>query len=172
MLQGILPNGKQQFLNPNGGVLAGGFVYYYIPSTTTFKNTYQDDAGVNLNTNPIVLDANGQCIAYGTGSYRQQVKDVNGNLIWDVQVDTPLAQTDLTAFETTLAGSTGSSLVGYINGATNTVATTVQSKLKEVISVFDFMSASQINAVITNTCLLYTSPSPRDRTRSRMPSSA
>ena len=25
---------------------------------------------------------------------------------------------------------------------------------------------------ITNTCLLYTSPSPRDRTRSRMPSSA
>ena len=24
----------------------------------------------------------------------------------------------------------------------------------------------------TNTCLLYTSPSPRDRTRSRMPSSA
>ena len=26
--------------------------------------------------------------------------------------------------------------------------------------------------VVTNTCLLYTSPSPRDRTRSRMPSSA
>jgi len=26
--------------------------------------------------------------------------------------------------------------------------------------------------VIINTCLLYTSPSPRDRTRSRMPSSA
>ena len=25
---------------------------------------------------------------------------------------------------------------------------------------------------VTNTCLLYTSPSPRDRTRSRMPSSA
>ena len=27
-------------------------------------------------------------------------------------------------------------------------------------------------ATLTNTCLLYTSPSPRDRTRSRMPSSA
>ena len=26
--------------------------------------------------------------------------------------------------------------------------------------------------IITSTCLLYTSPSPRDRTRSRMPSSA
>ena len=29
-----------------------------------------------------------------------------------------------------------------------------------------------LNTVIPYTCLLYTSPSPRDRTRSRMPSSA
>ena len=28
------------------------------------------------------------------------------------------------------------------------------------------------NAIDVKTCLLYTSPSPRDRTRSRMPSSA
>jgi hypothetical protein len=86
---GILPNGKQQFVNSNGQPLAGGFVYYYIPNTTTAKNTYQDDAGNTLNTNPIQLDANGQCIAYGSGSYRQQVYDVNMNLIWDVQVDAP-----------------------------------------------------------------------------------
>ena len=33
------------------------------------------------------------------------------------------------------------------------------------------MTESEINKII-NTCLLYTSPSPRDRTRSRMPSSA
>ena len=31
---------------------------------------------------------------------------------------------------------------------------------------------SRKNLVGVNTCLLYTSPSPRDRTRSRMPSSA
>ena len=30
----------------------------------------------------------------------------------------------------------------------------------------------QPNRVFDNSCLLYTSPSPRDRTRSRMPSSA
>ena len=29
-----------------------------------------------------------------------------------------------------------------------------------------------VKAVVVRTCLLYTSPSPRDRTRSRMPSSA
>jgi hypothetical protein len=139
MLQGILPNGRQQFINSNGQPLAGGFVYYYIPSTTTFKNTYQDDGGVNLNTNPIVLDANGQCIAYGSGSYRQQVKDVNGNLIWDVQVDAPLAQSDLSAFETTLAGSTGATLVGYLQGGTNSDLRTVANKLQETVSVLDFM---------------------------------
>ena len=32
-----------------------------------------------------------------------------------------------------------------------------------------YTSSATLNA---NTCLLYTSPSPRDRTRSRMPSSA
>ena len=40
----IIPNAKQQFLDANGNPLAGGFVYYYIPSTTTFKNTYQNAA--------------------------------------------------------------------------------------------------------------------------------
>jgi hypothetical protein len=138
MLQGILPNGRQQFVNSNGQPLAGGFVYYYIPSTTTFKNTYQDDGGVNLNTNPIVLDANGQCIAYGQGSYRQQVKDVNGNLIWDVQVDAPATQSDLSAFETSLASSTGSSLIGYNEGGSGATNRTVQSKLQDQVSVLDF----------------------------------
>ena len=34
------------------------------------------------------------------------------------------------------------------------------------------MSEHSVENTGTNTCLLYTSPSPRDRTRSRMPSSA
>ena len=39
-----------------------------------------------------------------------------------------------------------------------------------VINGADGRSSIPINTI--NTCLLYTSPSPRDRTRSRMPSSA
>ena len=39
--------------------------------------------------------------------------------------------------------------------------------------VLDQMTATpQPEAAVLPTCLLYTSPSPRDRTRSRMPSSA
>ena len=125
MSYAILPNGKQQFIDSNGNPLAGGKVYYYIPSTTTFKNTYQDDAGSSLNTNPVVLDASGQCIAYGTGSYRQQVFDVNGNLIWDQQVDAPMT-------------SISSDLVTYNEGDTEAVTTTVQAKLRQTVSVMDF----------------------------------
>ena len=34
------------------------------------------------------------------------------------------------------------------------------------------IKAAKLDANILKSCLLYTSPSPRDRTRSRMPSSA
>ena len=37
---------------------------------------------------------------------------------------------------------------------------------------FDDLTIFDFNRVVDITCLLYTSPSPRDRTRSRMPSSA
>ena len=41
-----------------------------------------------------------------------------------------------------------------------------------IAKMIDVHSGSQTNARWSSSCLLYTSPSPRDRTRSRMPSSA
>ena len=41
-----------------------------------------------------------------------------------------------------------------------------QSKMLKVLGY------TSLDELISKTCLLYTSPSPRDRTRSRMPSSA
>jgi len=79
----ILPNAKSQFIDSNGKPLAGGSVYFYIPNTSTFKNTWQDPAQTILNTNPIVLDANGQALIWGAGTYRQVVYDQFNNLIWD-----------------------------------------------------------------------------------------
>jgi|GEM_PF-5392967 len=45
------------------------------------------------------------------------------------------------------------------------------SDLKSLIAG-DFATATAASDVLDEFCLLYTSPSPRDRTRSRMPSSA
>lgn len=51
----------------------------------TAATTWQDQALTITNPNPITLDANGECIAWGANStaYRQIVKDSLGNLIWD-----------------------------------------------------------------------------------------
>ena len=119
----LIPNAKQQFLDSNGKPLAGGKVYYYIPSTTTFKNTYQDIALTILNTNPIILDSAGECIAWGAGAFRQVVTDVNGNLIWD---------------QPTLSFNNDAANVIYTPPFTNGVPETVSAKLSESVSVKDF----------------------------------
>lgn len=83
MTAALLPNAKAQFIDSTGKPLVGGKVYFYIPNTSTLKDTYQDAAQTILNTNPVILDANGQAIIWGVGAYRQVVYDQYNNLIWD-----------------------------------------------------------------------------------------
>ena len=48
----------------------------------------------------------------------------------------------------------------------------VESQTKDRINMVDPSVSYLIQSLYDKSCLLYTSPSPRDRTRSRMPSSA
>lgn len=82
----LVPNGKQQFIDINGAPLVGGTVGMYVPLTLTPQDTWQDAGQTILNTNPIVLDSRGQCIIYGSGAYRQIVKDEAENLIFDAEI--------------------------------------------------------------------------------------
>ena len=75
-------NGRQQFFD-DIGPLVGGTVYFYVPGTTTPKDTFQDVNGAALNTNPITLDGDGSASIWGAGQYRQVVYDILGNLVWD-----------------------------------------------------------------------------------------
>lgn len=58
-MSSLIPNGEQRFVDNNGRPLIGGRVYYYVPNTSTLKDTWQDESMTILNTNPIVLDARG-----------------------------------------------------------------------------------------------------------------
>ena len=147
----LLPNAKQQFFDTNGRPLAGGQVYFYIPNTSTLKSTWQDAGKTVLNTNPVVLDANGQAIIYGDGQYRQVVYDVHGNLIWDRLTDSPALNSELQALTAGIGGPSGSSLIGFIQDAPGAVARMVQDKLRESVSVLDFMTAQQRADVISHT---------------------
>lgn len=79
----LLPNGMQQFIDGNGNPYAGGSVYFYIPSTTTFKTTWVDPNQGVANANPVVLDSAGRAVIYGSGQYREVLKDSLGNTVWD-----------------------------------------------------------------------------------------
>jgi hypothetical protein len=79
----LLPPGEQQFFSNAGVPLVAGTINFYVPNTSTPKNTWQDAGETILNTNPIILDGGGRAIIYGQGVYRMVLKDALGNLIWD-----------------------------------------------------------------------------------------
>lgn len=79
----LLPNGMQTFVDANGVPISGGRVYFYIPNTLTPKGTWRDPGQLVPNSNPVVLDSAGRAVIYGSGSYREILKDQVGNLVWD-----------------------------------------------------------------------------------------
>jgi hypothetical protein len=57
----LLPKPRLQFLDADGNPAAGYKVFTYEAGTTTKVTTWTDDTGLTANTNPIILDANGEC---------------------------------------------------------------------------------------------------------------
>lgn len=129
-----------QFFDNSGVPLAGGLVYTYAAGTTTPQTTYTTSAGSTAHANPIVLDSAGR-VASGGEIW------LTDPLAYKFVLKTSAAVTIATydnvpgnasGIYATFAASSGSSLVGYIQGSTGSVATTVQAKLREVVSVKDF----------------------------------
>lgn len=101
----LLPNGQQQFCDNNGDPLAGGFVYHYVPGTTTPSTTWVDQGLTTANTNPIKLDAGGRATIWGNTSYRQLLTDSLGNTVWD-QITGDGALNNLVLVNPTITGGT------------------------------------------------------------------
>lgn len=72
----FLPMVKARFFDANGAPLAGGLVYTYIAGTTTPLATYSDQE-ITPNTNPVVLDSNGEAdiILAAASTYKIVLKD-------------------------------------------------------------------------------------------------
>lgn len=136
----LLPNGKQQFFDGNGQPLAAGLVYFYIPNTNTLKNTWQDPSGVTLNSNPVQLDSNGEAIIYGSGSYRQILKDSLGNTIWD----------QLTADTSSLGDSWAGNSSGSANLQTISASSFSSQAGQKIWFITEFTNTGPTSLVVSN----------------------
>lgn len=132
----LLAGAGWQFFDDNGNPLSGGLLYTYEAGTTTPQTTYTDSNGNVANANPIVLDAAGrvpyQVWLTGAATYKFILKTSTGVTVWS-EDDVP-AEVDFA----TLAASSGSSLIGFLQAGTGAVARTAQSKMRDVVSVKDF----------------------------------
>ena len=125
-----------QFFDNNGNPLVGGLIYTYEAGTTTPLATYTSSSGATPNANPIVLDSAGRTPSEvwldSTKLYKFVFQTSLGVAIrtWD----------DVGGLvdASTLGGSSGSNIVGFLQAGTGADARTVQSKLRDVISVKDF----------------------------------
>lgn len=130
-----------QFFNNDGTVLSGGKLFTYTAGTTTPAATYTTSIGNIAHANPIILDSAGRVpggeIWLTAGiSYKFVIKNSSDILIGTY--DNIDGINDSTNIFAILAASSGSSLIGFIQAGTGAVAETVQTKLREFISIKDF----------------------------------
>lgn len=123
------------------GALAAGYrVYTYTQGTTTHKDAYTEATGSTVHTYTsdgaggqyIAVDARGELPAplyLTSGAYDIVLKTAAGSTVWTRRAD-PTGSN--------LEASSGSSLVGFLQSGTGAESRTVQSKLREYVSITDF----------------------------------
>ena len=118
----------------------GAKLLFKVVGSETDKDTFTTSVGDIAHSNPVIADAKGVFPAiYLVGNYdwrlqnknsvQKNAGDVSEVLTGDGSIFAKVAD---------LAASSGSSLIGYIEGSTNTVATTAQAALRRQVWVEDF----------------------------------
>jgi len=133
-----------QFLDNSANPLSGGLVYTYLAGTTTPVATYMTEGTSTPHSNPIVLDAAGRVpggqIWYANGIlYKFVIKDANGVTIGTYD--------NIPSFVAASAAT-----IDYLAGGTGAVSRSIQSKLREFVSIGDY-GADSTGSASSNTAL-------------------
>jgi hypothetical protein len=82
----LSPTPKLQFFGTDGLPLVGGKLYTYAAGTTTPLATYTDHTANTQNTNPVILDSNGEADVWipNNVSYKYILKDSNDVTLYTV----------------------------------------------------------------------------------------
>ena len=128
----------QQFFTNAGVPLAGGKIFTYGAGGSTPQATYTTSAGNIAHSNPIVLDAAGRVPA---GGEIWLTNNLSYKFILQTSANVTVQTLDNISGGVdgaSLAAPSGSSLIGFIQAGSGAVARTVQSKLRDTVSVKDF----------------------------------
>ena len=149
MTVSLTPSPLQKFFDVNGVPLAGGQLYTYASGTSTPQATYTDSTGLIANTNPIILDSLGQANIWLVQGqvYRYLLEDVNSVQQPDYPVDG--INSGMDALQS-IASSTGATLIGDQLNMPNTLATNLHTELSAYVSIFNWMTTSQITGIQAN----------------------
>lgn len=147
MAGSLLPEPKQQFLNDIGSPLFGGKILTYAAGTLTPKATYQDQALTIANTNPVIANARGEVVMYGSGSYRLILQDAFGTTIYD-RDNIDSADVAIGSLAASLLSALGAGLIGY--SISNTYASsTVGYALQQFVSITQFLTQAEIDDAVS-----------------------
>lgn len=148
----LTPNPLMQFFDVTGAPLYLGTLETFAAGTSTPLATYTDFSAAIANPTTITLNTRGEAAVWlGPAAYKFTLRDAAGVLIWTADnITTQDALLALAAFEATLAGGTGSTLVGFTQTGPGTTRT-VQSKLSDSYSVADFGFSTSASAAANTT---------------------
>jgi hypothetical protein len=135
----------------NGNPISGAKWKFYATGTLTPATVYSDEELSTSLGSVVTADAGGKFVAiYGDAaiSYRA-ILTTSADIAVGYDFD-PINTDALTI----LASSSGAASVGFLQSGTSAVARTVQDKLRDSLSVFDFFTAAQIADVKAGTLAL------------------
>lgn len=153
----LAPEPKAQFFDANGAPLAGGKVYTYAAGTTTPLATFTDASALTPNTNPVILDARGECnLWFSTAtSYKVILKNADDVLQWSVDNITTYGtiasqnSNNVAITGGTITGVTATfNLVGDVSGNAGTVTNGVYLTATQTLTnktITGLASASTVN---------------------------
>jgi hypothetical protein len=140
----LAPVLRQRFFDSNGDPLSGGKLYAYAAGTTTFQDTYQDQAGSALNANPIILDADGEADVWiSEAGYKFRLDDSNDVPQWTVD----------NVYSSAYAQATSADLIDNLSIACSVAANQLTISLKDAAGA-DPSVASSVKVGIRSATLL------------------
>jgi len=149
----LSPPPKLQFFGTDGLPLVGGKLYTYSAGTTTPLATYVDNTGTTTNTNPVILDSNGQANVWllNSENYKFILKTPADVTLYTVDyISVPLTSESFASPPPIGSGTPNAGTFTTLNVTGNAIFESTADFTEPVTFESDVTIDGAVNAVLTN----------------------